>query len=97
MSKIIEEYYMNSNVPSFLIKDKLDKFSKHADITEEFEYWIVNKKYVENACVVEGYTAEMLSKKSPYLVGEAAFILLIELREDTEKAMKRIDEGFKRK
>lgn len=46
---------------------------------------------------VEGYTAEKLASMSPYLDGEGAFMLLIELKENPDKAKKRIAEGFKMK
>jgi len=44
-----------------------------------------------------GYTAEKLSALSPYLNGEGAFALLIEFRENPEKALARIRKGFKKK
>lgn len=96
MSKIIEEYYSKAKVMPLLLKTKLAKFDKNSDIASEFEYWIVNKQYKETNCiVVEGYTAKKLSKLSPYLDGEGAFILLIELRENPSKALEKISNGFK--
>ena len=46
---------------------------------------------------MEGYTAKKLSELSEYLNGDGAFVLLIELRENPEKAHRRIMQGFKRK
>lgn len=68
---------------------------RNIDIKEEFEYWIKTKTYKEESCVeIEGYTAEGISKLSKYMVGEGSFILLIELRENPERAKRRIKEGF---
>ena len=40
-------------------------------------------------------TAKSLSELSKYTDGEAAFMLLIELRETPEKTLRRIKNGFK--
>lgn len=96
MSKIIEEYYNQVKIMPLILKQKLSKLEKHADIQEEFEYWINNKHFKGDCCVeIKGYTAEKLATQSEYLDGEGAFMLLIELREDPDKAIKRISEGFK--
>ncbi|MEE0264643.1 MAG: hypothetical protein UD936_03360 [Acutalibacteraceae bacterium] len=98
MSRIIEEYYTQAGVMPLLIKLKLDKLSKHPDITEELESWITTQEYRAEDCVeAEGYTAKQLSELSEYLDGEGAFMLLIELREDPENALEKISDGFKMK
>lgn len=98
MSKIIEEYYAKAGVMPLLMKSKMSKLSRNSDIADELEYWIREKKYKENNCVVvEGYTAKKLSKLSKYLDGEGSFILLIELRENPERALEKIENGFKLK
>lgn len=96
MCKIIEEYYTKAKMLPLVLKSKMDKLSKHSDIAAELEYWITEKKYKEKECViVEGYTAKKISELSPYLVGEGSFMLLIELRENREKALAKIKNGFK--
>ena len=95
MNNPIKEYYEKLNVRQFLIDEKLKKFEQHKDIAAEFEYWIKNNCYMDNGCVIDGYSASSLSKISKYLNGEGAFIMLIELREDPQRAHKRIDNGFK--
>ena len=50
-----------------------------------------------DGCIVEGYSASQLAAITEYLDGESAFLLLIELRENPQKAKKRISDGFKRK
>lgn len=98
MSEIIENYYKNANIAPILIKMKMNRFSKHADIASEFEYWIKEKKYKEFNCIkVEGYTAKSISKLSKFLDGEGAFVMLIELRENRDNALKKIASGFKLK
>ena len=96
MSNIIKEYYERVNINPVILNQKLNKLQQHTDIKKEFEDWIQNDKYNDNDCVsVNGYTAQKLSDLSEFIDGEGAFMLLIELRETPEKAMKRISEGFK--
>lgn len=95
MSKLIEEYYKQAKVMPLLLKQKMNKLQRNEDIQKEFEYWIEHKKYVPNGVSIEGYTAQKLSELSAYIDGEAAFMLLIELRETPEKALRRIKSGFK--
>ncbi len=98
MSKVIREYYEKTHTLQSLFEQKIIKFEKHPDIMQEFEQWILNKQYkTEGAVSVLGYTAKKLSEISPYLKGEGAFILLMELRDDPEKAKRRISSGFKKK
>ena len=94
MNSIIRDYYENVGVKPFLIDEKMDKLKKYSDIEAEFEYWIQNKQY-KNDVSVEGYTASDIANMSHYLNGEGAFMLLIELRENPEKAKQKIRNGFK--
>ena len=94
MNKVIEQYYKNANTMPIILKKKILAFEKHPDIASEFEYWINNKRY-RNGVSIEGYTARTIAGLSPYLDGEGAFMLLIELRENPGKAKARIAEGFK--
>lgn len=96
MKEIIKEYYSKAKIMPNLLNSKIEKFEKNEDIANEFAYWIENKKYQPDSCVIiNGYTAEKLSQLSPYLVGEASFLLLIELRENPKKATSKIAKGFK--
>lgn len=97
MNKVIEAYYAQAKINPFIIRQKLAKFSRNSDIQAEFVHWIENKEYRQDAVVIQGYTAKMLAALSEYLNGEGAFILMIELREDPEKAMSRISHGFNMK
>lgn len=95
MSKIIENYYKQANVMPLLLKQKMSKLQRNADIMKEFEYWIEHKAYLQKGISINGYTAKSLSEVSKYVDGEAAFMLLIELREEPAKALQRIKSGFK--
>lgn len=96
MSPVVEEYYKKANTPAFLLKQKTAKLERNSDIQSEFEYWIKNHEYKSTDCVtVEGYTASSLAALSSYLVGEGAFMMLIELREKPERAKAKISDGFK--
>lgn len=98
MSTIIENFYRDNKIPEVLLKQKLTKFEQNPDISKEFEFWIQNRQYkTEEAVSIEGYTAKKLSEISEYLDGEGAFIILMELRENPNKALERIAKGFKMK
>lgn len=96
MSEIIKNYYKNADIPLPLLHQKLSKLEQNADIQEEFEYWIKNGYYKDRSCIsVEGYTAQSLVSISPYLEGEGAFMMLIDLREHPERAEEKIKKGLK--
>lgn len=98
MNEIIKRFYEDNKIPNILLKQKLTRFDQNEDIAAEFEYWIENKVYkTEGAITIEGYTAKSLADESQYLNGEGAFMMLIELRENPEKAISQIKKGFKRK
>ena len=98
MNDIIKQFYEKNNLPKPIVEQKVAAFSRHSDIAEEFEQWSTDRTYkAEGAVTVEGYTAKKLSELSEYLNGDGAFVLLIELRENPEKAHRRIMQGFKRK
>ena len=93
---IIYDYYEGVKLHPSLIKICVDLFDKHPDIKKEFEYWIEERNYISKKCVeVEGYTAESIAKEFPVLDGEGAFNLLVQLRENPEKAKKQISRGFR--
>lgn len=95
MLRTIEEYYKSVGVNPLLLRKKLIKLEKHPDIASEFAHWIEHKEFkTEGGLKVEGYTAKDLAAKSNFLYGEGAFMLMIELRDDPERAKQRINEGF---
>lgn len=98
MNEVIQKYYEENGIPKILLNQKLSKFEQNADIAAEFQRWIENGTYENDSAVtVEGFNAKSLSEKSQYLNGEGAFMMLIELRENPEKALQQIKRGFKRK
>lgn len=98
MSDVIREYYEKTGMMPNLLESKISQFNIHTDIMNEFEYWILNKKYKDdNEVNIQGYTAKALSELSPYLKGEGSFILLMELRDNPDKALRRIESGLKKK
>ena len=78
-----------------LLKHKIAKLQRNEDIMSEFKYWIEHKQYMRNGVTAEGYSARSLAELSAYTDGEAAFMLLIELRETPERALHRVKRGFK--
>lgn len=97
MSNTIKEFYEKAGTLPTLLAQKLSRFEKHPDIAQEFEYWIEHRKFKSNGIEEQGYTAEKLADLSDYLNGEGAFSLLLELRDSLDKALKRINKGFKKK
>ena len=97
MSQIIEKFYRDAGIQDSFLKDKLDTFDRHQDVRSEFEHWIRTGNYETSGISVEGYNAKSLSERYRYLKGEGAFLLLIELRENPEKARRRIEKGFKKR
>lgn len=94
MDKVIEAYYTQAKMNPFLIKQKLTRLYRNPDLQKEFAFWIQNGEFSQDAVVIHGYTAEKLAHLSEYLHAEGAFMLMIELREDPEKALRRISNGF---
>ena len=98
MNDIIRQFYEKNNLPKPIVEQKVAAFRRNSDIAEEFEHWITDRTYkAQGAVTIEGYTAKKLSELSEYLNGDGAFVLLIELREQPEKALNRIAKGFKYK
>lgn len=81
----------------FLLSKKVELFERNPDIAKEFEYWIKNKSFKSEGIEEQGYSAEKIASLSEYMNGEGAFTLLVELRENPDKGLKRIHEGFKKK
>ena len=73
-------------------------FEKHDDIRAELGEWITQRKYPQdNPVMIEGYTAEMISKLAPFMDGVGVYNLMVTLRERPENGKRIIAEGFKRK
>ena len=97
MSEKIREYYRNTKLAKHLVERKLELFAQHEDVMKEFEYWLETRQYKLDGVVIEGYSAKTLAEGSVFLDGEAAFVYLIELCENPEKALRQIANGFKMK
>ncbi len=97
MSEIIKQFYIDNNTPEILLERKIKQFEKHPDIAKEFEQWIKTKTYPSDASSVriENYTAKGLADMYNYLDGEGAFVMLVELRDNPNEALKKIFNGFK--
>ena len=98
MRKRIVEFYKQSNLPKPIVSSNLRKFEQNDDIAEEFERWLTDKSFkTVDAVTIEGYTAKRISELSPFMNGDSAFLLLIELRNNPHKALKMIANGFKKR
>ena len=91
MISVIKEFYERTGIVPFLLKSKIARLEKNPDILAEFVQWIEDGTYQEQNCVaVSGFSAKALAEKSPLLDGEGAFMTLIELRDNPEKAKEMI-------
>jgi len=71
---------------------------KHADIRAELEKWIENQEYTQDKpLMIEGYTAETISKLAPFMDGVGVYNFMVTLRERPDNAKRIIAEGFPRK
>ena len=98
--KNIKDYLKNKeNTTDEVVNQLIKPYYNHSDIANEFEYWIREKKFIEENPVCEsGYTAEKLYEEySNVLDIQGIFSLLITLRENPDKALNWIKEGFPRK
>ena len=74
------------------------QIEQHNDIRAELEMWIEQQSYTkDNPLVIEGYTAEMISKLAPFMDGVGVYNFMITLRERPDNAKRIISEGFPRK
>jgi len=98
MEKIIS-YLVNIRKQKPEVAAKIaSPFEKHCDILDELEKWIDNKKYPqENPLIVEGYTAETISKLATFMDGVGVYNFMITLRERPDVAKRIIAKGFPRK
>ncbi|MCM1136096.1 MAG: hypothetical protein NC400_11030 [Clostridium sp.] len=92
---VIREYLERTKLPTVLLNKKMAMYERHPDIAEEFKRWIQTGEYLENGVSVENYTAEKIAELSELMDGEGAFTMLIQLRETPDKALRRIERGFK--
>ena len=71
---------------------------KHNDIRAELEKWIETQEYTQdNPLIIEGYSAEMISKLAPFMDGVGVYNFMVTLRERPDNAKRIITEGFPRK
>jgi hypothetical protein len=98
MEKIIN-YLVNERKQKPEVAAKISApFAQHDDIRVELETWIERKEYTrENPLIIEGYSAEMISKLAPFMDGVGVYNFIITLRERPNNAKRIIAEGFPRK
>jgi hypothetical protein len=98
MKKIIE-YLINARKQKREVALKIAlPFERHDDIRDELENWIDRQDYEQDSpLMIEGYTAEMISKLAPFMDGVGVYNFLVTLRERPENGKRIISEGFPRK
>jgi len=99
MTKKIVDYLVNTRnqKPETAARIALP-LEKHDDIRAELEKWIERQEYTQdNPLVIEGYTAEKISKLAPFMDGVGVYNFLVTLRERPDNAKSIIAQGFPRK
>lgn len=99
VGKIRDYLSKNENITDEVVKQLVKPYYEHPDIANEFEYWIRKKQFVEENPIIEcGYTAERLYEEYKDILDiQGIFSLMITLKDDSEKALRWINEGFPRK
>lgn len=91
LSSVVKEYYKKAGIVPALLNSKISKLERHPDVLAEFVEWIKTGSYKETDYVeVAGYTAKSVAAVSSFLDGEAAFMMLIDLREKPVQAKKKL-------
>lgn len=91
----IREYLLvELKMPAQYIENTLDTLRKYPDIYSEFGTWLGSRVFPESGVKVEGYNAKILNDIQPRLSGLAIYLLLVNLRGDTERTLGYIKEGL---
>jgi len=94
MSYLVNTHNQNPEVAAKIASP----FEKHGDIRFELENWIERQTYPQNnPLMIEGYTAEAISRLAPFLDGVGVYNFMVTLRERPENANRIIAGGFSRK
>ena len=95
----IEKYLVSGRNQKPEVAAKIaSNFERHGDIRAELEKWIDRQEYPQDfPLMVEGYTAEMISKLAPFMDGVGIYNFMVTLRERPENGKRIIAEGFPRK
>jgi len=95
----IRNYLINERNQKPAVADKIAApFEKHEDISAELESWIGQRAFPQNdPLIIDGYTAEAVSKLAPFMDGVGAYNFMVTLRERPDYAKRIIAEGFPRK
>jgi len=96
---IITNYLINERYQKPEVASKIAfPFEKHNDICAELEKWIKQRKYPQDdPIVIEGYSAEAISKLATFMDGVGVYNFMVTLRERPDNAKRIIAEGFPRK
>lgn len=96
MEQIYQYLYQEKGCTELVASRLVDKIIKYDDILADFCHWLEARDYYnEKAVVVEGYSAQAIVDRVPFLDGIGAFNFLVDLRDQPKEALKVIKEGFK--
>lgn len=55
MSDLIKDFYKKAGTIPFLLSRKTEIFERNPDIAQEFEYWIINKRFKSDGIEEQRY------------------------------------------
>lgn len=87
----VEEKHTSEYVANVLTKT----LKKYPDIEKEFLYWLENRNFdMEAPLVINGYSARKVHEIAPFLDVAGVYNFMVTLRDDPERAERRIRNGF---
>lgn len=95
----VYDYLINElNLSEKASESMFKKVSKYKDIYEQFIIWLEVRSFTGiNLPEICEYTPEKLSEQFPHLKGIGVFNILVDLIDNTEKALDRLNKGLVRK
>lgn len=94
MNYFIEEKKQTEQVAKLLTRSLL----KYSDIAEEFCYWLDNRQYKkENMLIINGYSAEDIGSIAKNMDVSGVYNFMVTLRDNPDRAIQTIRDGFPRK
>lgn len=91
----IRKYLLTElKMPAWHVNNTLNSLKKYQDIYLEFCEWLDSRVLTEDGLEVEGYSARALLDIQPRLSEVAAYLLLVDLRDDAEQTLEYIKEGL---
>jgi len=98
MEKIVKYFIEEKGTTEAVAKILSKTIIKYEDIRDEFINWLETRDFdFESPVIIEGYTAKQIFEIEPSLDAAGIYNFMVTLREQPEKGMEYIKNGFPRK